>query len=166
MKLKKRNKKSRARGDRTLGWAMKKHKGSGNRGGKGMAGTGKRADQRKTWVIKYQYPYFGKQGTTSKSTRRKVNNVINVGELDRKYKAGEISLFDYKILGEGEVSGKFTIKAMECSQSAREKVEKAGGKIILVDENGNEIAGRKEEKKEEKKEGGKTPEKKEGKKAK
>jgi len=47
MKLKKRNKRSRIRGTRTCGWAMKKHKGSGNRGGKGMSGTGKRADQRK-----------------------------------------------------------------------------------------------------------------------
>lgn len=143
MKLKKRNKKSRARGDRTLGWAMKKHKGSGNRGGKGMAGTGKRADQRKSWVIKNQFPYFGKQGWTSRSSRRKVNDVINLRELAEKYKPGEINLKDYKILGEGEITGKYAIKAKSCSQSAKEKIEKAGGKIMLVNEKGNEIKKRK-----------------------
>ncbi len=150
MKLKKRNKRSRARGNRTLGHAMKKHKGSGNRGGKGMAGTGKRADQRKTWIIKYQYPYFGKQGTTSKSTdkfKKKQNKIINLKEINEKYKAGEIDLKNYKILGDGEISGKFTIKAQACSESARKKIEKAGGKIIIVDKKGNE---RQAEKKEEK----------------
>lgn len=154
MKLKKRNKRSRARGNRTLGWAMKKHKGSGNRGGKGMAGTGKRADQRKTWVIKYQYPYFGKQGTTSKSTKKKVNNVTNLKDISEKYKPGEIDLRSYKILGDGEITGKFSIKAKACSKSAREKIEKAGGNVLIVDEKGNEIKDRKhgkEEKKEVKK---------------
>lgn len=152
MKLKKRNKKSRARGNRTLGHAMKKHKGSGNRGGKGMAGTGKRGDQRKTWVIKYQYPYFGKQGTTSKSGKRRENNVLNLKDISEKYKAGELDLKKYKILGDGEISGKFIIKVRACSESAREKVEKAGGKIIIVDKKGNEIKAEKKEEKAEKKE--------------
>lgn len=149
MKLKKRNKRSRARGNRTLGYAMKKHKGSGNRGGKGMAGTGKRADQRKTWVIKYQYPYFGKQGITSRATKKRVNKVINLREISDKYKPGEISLKDYKILGDGEISGKYIIKAKSCSNSAREKIEKHGGKIITAEK---EIPEVKEESKEKKKE--------------
>lgn len=135
MKLKKRNKKSRARGDRTLGWAMKKHKGSGNRGGKGMAGTGKRADQRKTWVIKYQFPYFGKQGFTSRSTKKRINKVMNLRDINERYKSGEIDLSEYKILGEGEINKKFIIKARSVSKSAREKIEKAGGKIIIGKEN-------------------------------
>lgn len=143
MKLKKRNKKSRARGDRTLGWAMKKHKGSGNRGGKGMAGTGKRADQRKTWVIKYRFPYFGKQGFTSRSTKKRINKVMNLRDINERYNSGEIDLSEYKILGAGEIDGKFIIKARSVSKSAREKIEKAGGKIILSEE------------KEEKKESGK-----------
>lgn len=142
MKLKKRNKKSRARGNRTLGYAMKKHKGSGNRGGKGMAGTGKRGDQRKTWVIKYQHPYFGKQGTTSKNTdktKEKQNKIMNLKEINGKYKAGDIDLTGYKILGDGKINGKYIIKAKSASQSAISQIEKAGGKIIFVDEKGNEI---------------------------
>ncbi|PIR88101.1 MAG: 50S ribosomal protein L15 [Candidatus Harrisonbacteria bacterium CG10_big_fil_rev_8_21_14_0_10_45_28] len=35
-----------------------------------------------------------------------------------------------KILGNGEVSRKLTIDGLEVSRSAREKIEKAGGKII------------------------------------
>jgi large subunit ribosomal protein L15 len=149
MRLKKRNRRSRARGNRTLGYAMKKHKGSGNRGGKGMAGTGKRGDQKKSWVIKNQFPYFGKQGFTSRSTRRKVNDVINLRELSEKHKPGELNLNSYKILGEGEISGKYIIKAMACSESARKKIEKAGGKVTLVDVKGNEIREKKETQKKE-----------------
>lgn len=131
MKLKKRHKFSRARGTRTCGWAMKKHKGSGNRGGKGMSGSGKRADQRKSYVLKYLYPYFGQQGHTSKSTERKANNVINLTEIEQKF-AGqkEIKLEGYKILGEGN-GFKATITATSASKSAIEKMEKAGGKIVV-----------------------------------
>jgi len=133
MKLKKRNKRSRIRGRRTCGWAMKKHKGSGNRGGKGMAGTGKKADQRKSWVIKYQFPYFGKQGFTSKSTEKKRVKFINLKDIESRYGAGEINLKGYKILGEGEITKKFVISAKAASKSAREKVEKAGGKVLLLE---------------------------------
>ncbi len=133
MKLKKRRKSSRHRGTRTCGWAMKKHKGSGNRGGYGMAGTGKRADHKKTYVIKYLYPYFGKRGFTSRPTARKIVNVMNLKEINEKY-AGEkeIKLENYKILGKGE-GMKAIITASSASKSAIEKMEKAGGKIILKD---------------------------------
>ena len=132
MKLKKRNKRSRIRGTRTCGWAMKKHKGSGNRGGKGMAGTGKRAGTKISFVNRY-FPdgYFGKQGFTSRSTRRRINNVLNVGEIQIRYKSGELNLPGFKILGKGEVSNKYIIKADSASEQAREKIEKAGGKLIL-----------------------------------
>ncbi len=43
----------------------------------------------------------------------------------------ELDLDEYKILGEGEVTHKLVIKAKEASQSAIEKVENAGGSIIL-----------------------------------
>ncbi len=137
MKLKKKKKSVRMRGSRTHGWAMKKHKGSGNRGGKGMAGTGKRADHKKTWVIRYKFPYFGKQGFTSRSTIRKKNKVINLEQIQNNYKPGEINLSKYKILGEGEIKDKFIIKAKSASSSAIIKIEKAGGKIILIEITGN-----------------------------
>ncbi len=132
MKLKKRKKYSRMRGRRTCGYSAKLHKGKGSKGGKGMAGTGKRADQKKTLIIKkYHGKYFGKQGVTSKRTAKKRNKVINLRGIMEKYKPGEINLSDYKILGDGEIKGKFVIKAKAASKSAVEKIKKEGGEIIV-----------------------------------
>jgi len=68
MKIKKRKKSLRMHGHGMGthgGGARKKRKGSGHRGGKGMAGTGKRADHKKTLITKlYGNKYFGKQGVT------------------------------------------------------------------------------------------------------
>ena len=126
------------RGTRLHGFAAKKHKGSGNRGGKGMSGTGKRADQRKTYVLKYMFPYFGKRGYTKGLKNKKGKlKAINLYELERKARNGEISLPGYKILGEGEIKEKLIVRAEGFSKSAREKIEKAGGKIIIIGKRSN-----------------------------
>ena len=120
--------------------ARKKKRHSGMAGGKGMAGSGKRADQKKTLITKlYGHGYFGKQGITSKKTKRDTRKRINLKEIEfnlNKYgkKKGdifEIDLSSYKILGDGEVKNKLIIKAKEASKSAIEKVKKAGGEIKL-----------------------------------
>ncbi|MBI2630185.1 uL15 family ribosomal protein [Candidatus Pacearchaeota archaeon] len=134
MKLKKNKKSVRMRGTRLHGWGAKKHKGKGNRGGKGFSGSGKRADQKKTYVLKYHFPYFGKQGYTSRSTKRNKLLFINAGNIETRYKEGEIDLSKYKILGEGEIKKKYIIKAKGVSKSAREKIEKAGGKVMVIGE--------------------------------
>ncbi|MBU0957458.1 MAG: uL15 family ribosomal protein [Nanoarchaeota archaeon] len=134
MKLVKRTKFSRMRATRYHGHAMKKHKGKGNQGGRGMAGTGKRADQKKSLIInKYGTKYFGKTGITSKGTLRKKNNVMNLEEIQKKYpnEKNQINLEGYKILGKGTLTSKLTIKAKSASKSAIEKIQKAGGKLIL-----------------------------------
>jgi len=133
MNLKKKKKSVRMRGTRWHGFATKKHKGSGNKGGKGMAGTGKKAGQKLSYIHRYLMPYFGKQGFTSKSTRRKKTNQINVGDIQKKCKPGEVLLENYKILGSGEIKDKFIVKAKSFSKSAKEKIEKAGGKVILLE---------------------------------
>ena len=49
----KRKKNTRMRAHTTHGWgSMKKRRGAGNRGGRGMAGTGKRAAQKKQTILK------------------------------------------------------------------------------------------------------------------
>lgn len=145
MKLKKRKKSSRmhGRGMGTHGWgARKKHKKSGHRGGKGMSGSGKRADHKKTLITKlYGNKYFGKQGITSKGTKKDKKNRINLKEIElnidkyvKNTKSGkiEIDLKSYKILGTGEVQNKLIIKAKDFSKSAKKKVEAKGGEIILI----------------------------------
>ncbi len=114
------------RGSRYHGYAAKKHKGSGNKGGKGMAGTGKRAGQKRTYVLKYHHPYLGKK----KKKGRKKRKQINVCEIQKNYKPGEILLEGHKVLGKGNIKDKFIIKADSFSKSAKEKIEKAGGKAI------------------------------------
>ena len=144
MKIKKRTKSSRMHGKGLgpHGWgARKKHKKTGHRGGKGMSGSGKRADQKKTLITKlYGHTYFGKQGITSRGTKRDVRKRINLQTIEtnlEKYgkKVGdkfEIKLKNYKILGTGEVKNKLIIHAKEASKSAIEKVKKAGGEILLA----------------------------------
>lgn len=145
-KVKKRKKKSRMNGKNmgTHGWgARKKHKKSGHRGGSGMSGTGKRSDQKKTLITKlYGHKYFGKQGVTSRKTKRDTRQRINLADIELKLeklgkktaKGYEIELKDYKILNKSKdykVKNKLFIKARAASKSAAEEVKKAGGEILL-----------------------------------
>lgn len=80
-----------------------------------------------------------------KNTRKKVNNLINIGQLE-KYKDGSVIDYDFlekngliakksnpvKILGNGELTKKITIRANFFSKSAMDKIEKAGGKAEVV----------------------------------
>jgi len=143
IQTKKRKKSSRMHGRHmgTHGWgARKKHKKSGHRGGKGMSGSGKRGDQKKTLVTKlYGHHYFGKKGVTSLGTKNKKEDKINLETIElnlEKYgkKSGdkwELDLKDYKILGTGEVKNKLIIKAKKASESAIKKVKQKGGEIVL-----------------------------------
>lgn len=136
---------SRMRGTGTHGGgARKKRKKSGHRGGAGMSGSGKRSDHKKTLVnALYGHSYFGKQGITSRGTKKDKRKRINLEDIELKLekygkKSGdkwEINLESYKILGSSEKfmpKNKMVIKAKEASKSAIEKVRKAGGDILLA----------------------------------
>ncbi len=115
------------------GGARVNRKKSGSKGGVGMAGSGKKGDQKKPSVInKYGHEYFGKKGITSRKTKRDKSNRINVRDVQEKYKPGKVDLKGYKILGKGEIKDKFIIKAKGASKSAMEKIKKAGGEIQLI----------------------------------
>lgn len=145
MRLKKRRKSSRFRGSHTHGRGFKKKaRGSGHRGGKGLAGTGKRGDQRKTLILNlYGNDYFGKSKTLRKKPSIKLEAIniqtvmANLSSFIRSGKAKEtkdqteIDLKGYKILGEGQTAKKFKITASAASKSAIEKIKKAGGEILI-----------------------------------
>ena len=141
-KTKKRKKSKGQRGTTTYGHgARKKWKSSGHWGGTGMSGTGKRADHKKSLIIKlYGNEYFGKQGVTSRASRKDRRRMINVGEIElnldslmKKHgKNNELVLKGYKILGEGELTSKVIIKANGFSESAKQKIEKAGGQALTI----------------------------------
>ncbi len=143
IKTHKRKKSSRmhGRGMGTNGWGFRKsHRKSGHRGGKGMSGSGKRSDQKKTLITKeYGNKYFGKQGITSKKTARDKRKRINLETIENNLesygkKEGDkwtINLKDYKILGKGIVKNKLIIRSKEASKSAIDKVKKVGGEILV-----------------------------------
>lgn len=131
----KRKKNTRQRGSKTHGYgAKKKHRGAGNRGGRGMAGSGKRADQKKPSIInKYGLEYFGKHGFKRPQDVIKKYKIINVGDLN--FDKEEISLkkegFE-KLLGKGVPNKKYIIQVKSCSKKAKEKIESTGGQVLLI----------------------------------
>ncbi|MGI5959844.1 MAG: 50S ribosomal protein L15 [Massiliimalia sp.] len=72
--------------------------------------------------------------------------IVNVSDLDAKFEAGAVvdtnalmeaglvkkPMDGVKILGNGEVTKNFTVKAAAFSKSAIEKIEKAGGKTEVM----------------------------------
>lgn len=140
MKFKKRRKSGRRHGKQTaFRGAKERTRGSGNRGGYGMAGTGKRGDQKKTLVINLTggNNYFGKDKTLRRGNIPKKIKVMNLSDIENnlqsfKIKDNELDLTGFKILGEGNLSQKLKIKASAASASAIEKVKKMGGEITLL----------------------------------
>ena len=145
MTVNKRKKNSRQRGSHTHGWgAMKKHRGAGNRGGRGMAGTGKKADSKKPSIWN-DVDYFGKKGFKMHGVVKKIKP-INLNYFEEKAekllaekliaKEGENYIIDAskldfnKILGSGRITKKFKITAEYFSKLAAEKLKKTGGEAI------------------------------------
>lgn len=60
---------------------------------------------------------------------------INVDDLAKLFKDTEIDLTKktkkYKLLGDGDVAKAFTVTVHKASKSAIEKIERAGGKVLL-----------------------------------
>ena len=149
------------------GGHRKKRRGAGSRGGRGNAGTGKRAGH-KVAGIKVD---LGKHGFRRKRTIS-FGKSINVGRftavfVERLVKAGkvvqekDIFVMDLdklgydKLLGTGSVGLKLNIMVKRYSARAAEKVKAAGGEIIedKVEKTGEEKS--KKEKTEDKEDGGK-----------
>ena len=93
MRIKKRTRSRRFRGAHTAGRGFKKKaRGSGHRGGVGMAGTGKKADQKKTLILNLPYEYFGKTRRRSQPERFKPET-INLSQISYFYIHPAISYF-------------------------------------------------------------------------
>jgi len=124
------------------GGSKKKRRGAGNRGGKGMAGSGKRADSKKPSLWKEKY--FGKYGFVNKNAR-KINAVNisyleeNVNKLPQDIVSKENEFFSVdlkklgfnKLLSGGRVTNKYRVKVSYASKKAIEKIKNNGGEVIL-----------------------------------
>ena len=121
----------RKRGSRRHGYGYKKNRGSGNRGGKGMAGSGKRSHNKKNLIIKlYGHEYFGKHGFIVPPEVRRNVKAINIKDLPHESFVDLAALGYDKLIAKGTPTMKQEIKVAMCSAKAKEKIEKAGGKIL------------------------------------
>ncbi len=143
MTINKRKKVSRYRGSMTHGGgSKKKRRGAGNRGGKGMAGSGKRSDSKKPSLWKNKY--FGKYGFVSKNTKK--INAININYLEENlltlpqgavgkengfFSVDLKKLGFNKLLSTGKATNKYKIKVSYASKKAIEKIRSNGGEVIL-----------------------------------
>ena len=63
-----------------------------------------------------------------KPTRQR--RVINLSRINRNTKENEVIVVPGKVLGSGILNHKLTISAYQFSEQAKDKIEKAGAKII------------------------------------
>jgi len=63
-----------------------------------------------------------------KPTRQR--RIVNLSSINRHAKENEIIVVPGKVLGAGTLERKLTISAFQFSDGAKEKIEKAGAKII------------------------------------
>ena len=151
MVVRKQKKSKRMRGRAWHGWgSKKKHRGAGNRSGRGNAGRGKRSGHKKPSFLKRK-EFLGQIGFTLHGTQEKRNIVavnlefiqqhldafVQEGKIEKK---GDDYIIDadkmgwQKILGTGHVKNKLHITAQGFSKKAKEKIEKAKGIVNLAEQ--------------------------------
>lgn len=121
---------SHGRGD------TKNRRGSGNRGGRGMAGIDK---HKWSWAMKYDKDYYGKHGFV-RPVRKKVD-VIHLYEinhqavLDKLEKKEGKYMFEFmgKVLATGDVTMPLSIKALSWSKNVEKKLSGSGGEISKLE---------------------------------
>ena len=127
---------SRMRGSKSHGYGeKKKHRGKGSRGGVGNANIFK---HKKIWTKKKRPDLLkrniGFKSLQQRGLKRKVK-AINVGDLARLKvdfkKEVDLSKHGYdKLIGSGAINMPVKVKTDSYTETAKEKIEKAGGKII------------------------------------
>ena len=147
--IRRRKKVRKLRGSHTHGWGCKKkHRGGGSKGGKGMAGTGKRKDQKFTWTIKYAPDHLGKRGFHRPRAVQYTPATMNLSDIDENLQIlldmgiayeeeGKIvvdvtQLGVDKVLGSGKLTRPLVIRAYYVTPRAEEKIRAVGGEVILA----------------------------------
>jgi len=128
------------RGSRTQGYGrVGQHRDTGSKPNR-KAG---RHKHKWSYVLRYEPGYFGKQGFTSPKSLRQRINAVNVGRLDELAEKSAVenekgklfidleSLGYNKLLGTGKITKPLSIKVSSCSKSAIEKVQQAGGQVLM-----------------------------------
>src|SRR3989344_1914455 len=143
----KRKKVGKYRGGSTHGGgARKKRRGAGSRGGRGNAGSGKRAGHMRMRYVKAGH-ILGKHGFTSKNvsvvkavnlsyfTSDRVAKLVKQGKAHKEGNVYAINLAELgynKLLGTGTTSVKLKLTVESCSAGVAEKISESGGEVITT----------------------------------
>ena len=134
---------SRKRLGRGVGSGLGKTSGRGHKGAKARSGWSRRIGWEGGQMPLYRR--LPKRGFNNKNFE-KVFTVVNVSDLDAFDANATVDLAAvlakgltskekhsdlFKVLGDGEVKKPITVKVDAITASAREKIEKAGGKVIV-----------------------------------
>jgi len=143
----KRKKRSRIRAAKpTSGHGhKKKNRGAGHRGGRGKAGSGKRGSTNLMQLTSGK-DFLGKHGFTSLKNKEKTINLseiqkslfglVDEGLIKKTKDVYEIDLIKLgydKLLSKGNITYKLNIKVKKATPNAVSRVEKAGGKVEIVE---------------------------------
>lgn len=140
MVVRRKKKVRKMRGRRSYGYGShKKHRGGGSRGGRGQAGMHK---HKWSYVTTYEPDRFGKRGFKQPSAVSKKVKAVNVSNLEKL--AGEKKTLNLqelgydKVLGSGKIGSALEVTAASFSKGAIEKIEAAGGKVIVIEKEAEE----------------------------
>jgi large subunit ribosomal protein L15 len=126
------------RGSRTQGYGrIGQHRDRGSSGYKKVG----RHKHLWSYINNVDPNYFGKHGFHSPQSLHFKENVINIAQLDEITQALQVatkgqvnidltSLGYTKLLGSGKISKAMIVTVASCSESAAEKINAAGGKVI------------------------------------
>ena len=131
------------RGSRTHGRGKKAGRGAGKHGGTGNAGLHK---HKAMHMLKYMPDHFGRVGFKRPQKMVCAKLTMNVGDLEEQLvnmttngfakNEGGKCMVDLeamgvdKLLGSGSLGTAMEVKVAEATESAKQKVEKAGGHIL------------------------------------
>ena len=132
------HKKSRMRGSKTHGYGeKKKHRGKGSRGGVGLANAFK---HKRVWTQKNRPDMLVRNVGFKSLQQRGIKygvRAINVCDLERVLKnedlKKEVDLSKHgydKLLGSGIINIPVKVRVDSYTETAEQKIKKAGGKII------------------------------------
>ncbi len=132
----KKNKKTKKLGHRTFGRGnVKNRRGSGNRGGFGKAGFWKH--EKTSWIGNKEAFLKSKKGFKVKKEKLPIINLYEIQRLidNNKIQRQEdkyVFTFQGKLLSLGELNSPVIINVLAASKKAIEKVEKLGGKVVIL----------------------------------
>jgi large subunit ribosomal protein L15 len=131
------------RGSWTHGYGEKKrHRGKGTHGGRGRGGMHK---HKWSFTVKYAPEHFGYRGFRPPMTSAP-ENVINLDDAEKlaqKLGKKELNLAELgytKLLARGDLASPLHITIAKASVRAKQAVEEAGGKLVLIEPESEETS--------------------------